>query len=101
MKTSKVFKAAKKGLWNGKSDWFATGKNRFICGSIWQAPNICAEDKRKAINIVAHLLGKFETLEGWLLSNHQISAYQDQPKAQETRRAWLDHLINHYESIGD
>jgi len=101
MKTSKVFKAAKKGLWNGEGNWFAIDKNRFICCSIWESPNICEEDKLKALNIVAHLLGRHETLEAWLFAKHQIRAYKDYPQAQETRRAWLDHLIAHYESIGD
>jgi len=101
MKTSKVFKAATQHLWNGEGDWFASGKERFICHAILDAPKVSDRDKYRARRIVEDLLGPHESLEGWLLSNHQIRAYQAPVKTQETRRAWLDHLINHYESIGD
>ena len=101
MKTSKVFKAAKKRLWDGEGHWLKSGKNRFVCHAIWEDPDVRAEDKRKAMNIVENLLGPHETLEDWLFAKHQIRAYQDKHQAQETRQAWLNHLINHYESIGD
>jgi len=100
MKTSKVFKAAKAQLWDGEGDWCRTDKEKFICIAIWGTPNIRDGDKIKARRIVENLLGGHDTLEGWLSATHQIKAYNDRPKIQQTRRAWLDHLINHYESIG-
>jgi len=101
MKTSKVFKAAKEQLWDGEGNWFESGKERFVCVAILEAPNIRVMDKRKARYIVQCLLGGHESLEGWLNATHQIRAYDERCKAQITRHAWLDHLINHYESIGD
>jgi hypothetical protein len=101
MKTSKIFRAAKAQLWGGDGHCFASSKNRFICNAIREAPKVGDGDKRKAINIVENLLGRHETLEAWLSAEHRIRAYKDYPQMQETRRAWLNHLIEHYESIGD
>jgi hypothetical protein len=100
MKTSKIFRAAKAQLWDGEGHWLARKKDRFVCHAI-DASNARDRDKLKAKRIVDDLLGEHETWENWLFSNHQIKAYQDMPRAQETRRAWLDHLIEHYESLGD
>lgn len=101
MKTSKVFQTAKKRLWDGEGDWCRTDKEKFICIAIWETPNIPDRDKIKARRIVENLLGGHDTLEGWLSETHQIRAYNDAQKTQQTRRAWLDHLIAHYKRIGD
>ena len=102
MKTSKVFKVAKKKLWDGVVDLRPTNKERFICNAITFSPNIPSEDRKRARGIVNSLLGKHGTLEDWLRANHKIHfTRDDSERRQLTRRAWLDHLIAYYESIGD
>jgi hypothetical protein len=101
MKTSKIFRAAKAQLWDGEGHWLARKKDRFVCYAILEHPNISNRDKYRARHIVESLLGRHETLEDWLSAKHRIHAYEDLCKMQETRQAWLDHLIAHYESLGD
>ena len=114
MKTSEAFKSAREVLWDGQgNDYYHQtgqcrgGKERFVCLALRVAriPNKKAEDCRK---IIERLLGDHETLEDWLIANGHVDlSHMDQwsddyvIKIQTTRRAWLDHLIAHYQAKGD
>jgi hypothetical protein len=102
MKTSAVFKAAKKGLWNGIGECQEQSKERYICHAIyWRVIDCSYVESRKALKIISLLLEGHDTLEEWLWAKHRIRANNNTKKLQQTRQAWLDHLIAHYKSIGD
>ena len=101
MKTSEVFKLAKQHLWDGIGNQIDSSKEKFICVAICWRTKCSSEDQEKTTKIIQKLLGRYETLEEWLLRKHRINANTDPIKLQETRQAWLDHLIAHYKSIGD
>ena len=97
MKTSQVFIRAKKLLSTGLND---KGKQEYICYAIDRTR--CYErDKEKAKAIIMNLLEGRYTFGGWLENTKGIENDRCGAKIQETRHAWLDHLIEHYESIGD
>ena len=97
MKTSQVFIRAKKLLSTGPADY---GKTEYICYAIdrTRCPKV---DREKAKNIIADLLCGYVTFGIWLEQEKGIENDRTGTKVQETRHAWLDHLIEHYESIGD
>jgi len=102
MKTSEIFKAAKKHLWSGAGELNGQSKERYICHAIYWRVTGCSIDKvHHAKKIIALLLEGHYTLDDWLWANHKINGGDDRRKLQRTRQAWLDHLIAHYESIGD
>ena len=98
MKTSKVFKLAKRSLWDGKEE--IGYKTSYVCLAIdcTKAP---FEDKGRAKKIVGELLCPHTTLRNWLFLEKRIITAGKFKKLQATRHAWLDHLIEHYASIGD
>ena len=97
MKTSQVFTRAKNKLSHGPHEY---GKTEYICYAI--ARTKCSVgDKEKAIAIIMNLLEGCITLGSWLDIVQGIENARYGKKVQETRHAWLDHLIEHYESIGD
>ena len=48
-----------------------------------------------------NLLDGNYTFGGWLENTKGIENDRCGAKVQETRHAWLDHLITHYSNIGD
>ena len=97
MKTSQVFIRAKKLLSTGPDDW---GKPEYICYAIEKTR--CSEvDKVRTTEIIMEGLSGWVTLGSWLVNEKGIENDRRGAKVQETRHAWLDHLIEHYESIGD
>ena len=100
MKTSDVFKAAKLQLWDGVPKNYSDDKRSHICLAI-EIADVPTKYQRKAQRIVQKLLHPYATLNQWLLNEKHINPMLQHKKLQETRQAWLDHLINHYESIGD
>ena len=96
MKTSQVFIRAKNFL---STVPYEKGKIEYICYAI-EKTRCSAGDKEKAKDIIADLLGDYLTLGGWL-ADKGITNERCGEKMQVTRHAWLDHLIEHYESIGD
>ena len=105
MKTSKAFKIARNKLWDGYGTICPFGKERYICYALtasWKhrLPAV-REDFLRAEKIIMDLLGGYVTLERWLAGVHGIYWCGQKPKLQATRRAWLDHLIEHYEAKGD
>jgi hypothetical protein len=102
MKTSEIFKAAKKHLWNGVGEWNGQPKERYICHAIyWRVVGCSIDEVHYAKRIIALLLEGYDTLDEWLTAVHGINPYDDTKKLQRTRQAWLDHLVKHYKSIGD
>ena len=97
MKTSQVFTRAKTFLSTGPDDW---GKTEYICYAIDRV-RCSARDKQKAKSIIMKLLDNNYTFGAWLKYKKGIKNDNIGAKVQETRHAWLDHLIEHYESIGD
>lgn len=97
MKTSQVFIRAKKFL---STVPYEKGKTEYICYAIdrTRCPKV---DREKAKNIIADLLDGYLTLGSWLAYEKEIVNDRCGKKMQVTRHAWLDHLIEHYESIGD
>lgn len=97
MKTSQVFTRAKKLLSTGPDDH---GKTEYICYAI-EKTRCSVGDKEKARDIIMDLLDDNYTFGGWLKHNKGIENDRCGAKVQQTRHAWLDHLIEHYESIGE
>ena len=97
MKTSQVFTRAKKRLSTGPDDHV---KTEYICYAIdrTRCPKV---DREKAKNIIMELLDNNYTFGSWLENVKGIENDRTGAKLQETRHAWLDHLITHYSNIGD
>lgn len=99
MKTSQVFIRAKKFLSTGPTD-YGNRKTQYICYAIDETR--CSDtDKEKAKDIIMELLDGCQTFGMWLEHAKGIANNRHGEKVQETRHAWLDHLIEHYKSIGD
>lgn len=97
MKTSQVFIRAKNLLSTGPND---KGKTEYICYAIEKTR--CSEvDKVRTTVIIMKLLDGCVTFGSWLENAKGIVNDRTGKKLQTTRHAWLDHLIEHYESIGD
>lgn len=97
MKTSEVFKRAKNNLYTGHG---SKGKTEYICSAI--ALTRCSVgDKERTTDIIMNLLDGCVTFGIWLKFKKGIENDRIGAKVQETRHAWLDHLITHYSNIGD
>lgn len=97
MKTSQVFIRAKNLLSTGPDD---KGKPEYICYAI-EKTRCYERDKLRATEIIMVGLSGFVTFGSWLENVKGIENNRRGAKLQEARHAWLDHLIEHYESIGD
>ena len=99
MKTSEALKATKAHLWDGKSVNEPRNKSEFVCLAALRAGR---EVPDLVVPIIQRLLGDRFTLGAWLMvlgyTQEQVLNVR---QMQLTRHAWLDHLINHYESQGD
>lgn len=90
----------------------------YICDNIWDVTRGEPDgnkDEQRITQFISELLGHRFSLIEWLIDMGHIKADQsswshdhtnylgdiDRIKLQATRMAWLDHLIAHYESIGD
>lgn len=96
MKTSKVFKQARKLI--------AAGKHKFICHACssqfgWNKSK--RYESSYAEKVVQSRLDGCYTFEDWLWDKHQIDAFSDPIKLRNTRLAWLDSLITEFEAKGD
>ena len=103
MKTSEAFKIAKTHLWDGRGR--DNPRKMWICVCISiaaQEKKIPLKDANRCRGIISALLGNYCTLSSWLMREHDIeNPHANKVKLQATRAAWLDHLIDHYQSIGD
>jgi len=107
MKLSEVFREAKTDLWSGRGQQYQA---RFICHAInrqFVRHPLHDESIYEAKQVIAQLLEGHVTLDDWLMAKghakpHEIITKKGRDeKLQATRHAWLDHLIQHYESIGN
>lgn len=105
MKTSEVFTHAKKYLAKNPKEIGSYHKTQWICYAINHTglDGALHKDIAKAKNIIAELIKPLGCFETWLSVNHNIECEtrRDFNKLQVTRHAWLDHLIAHYQSMGD
>lgn len=106
MKTSEAFRLTKShvsttGRTHGSSKWGNDdGKEQFICIAAYGLRS--GGVSRIIKPIIKKLLDGHTTLEDWLDDKHKIHEVHVQcARYQETRHAWLDHLIAHYEALGD
>ena len=106
MRTSEVLRRVHTHLRGGEQ--FIMSHRRSICFAAdylyYEAKVIGDRDRTRVKKIITAMLLPALSLEDWLLLNHGIQykrtkAYQK--KIMATRKAWLDHLINHYEAKGD
>ena len=97
MKTSQVFIRAKNLLSTGPND---KRKPEYICYAI-EKTRCSYVDKVRTTGIITEGLSDYLTLGIWLENEKGIVNDRTGEKLQTTRHAWLDHLIEHYESIGD
>ena len=101
MKTSYIFKEALKFLWNGIEPKSKI-KDKYVCHCLEKVKHKYKINVGPQLKIINKLLDNRYTLETWLYDKHLISPILDNPsQIQATRKAWFEHLINHYESIGD
>ena len=104
MKTSEIFKESLKFLWNGKGKQRAR-RSIYICYSLEWVSNSYNISVEKQLDIIENLLKNYSTLDHWLHieCGIRVDAHDmdDIIKLQATRKAWVKHLIKHYESIGD
>jgi len=124
MKLSQVFRLAQKRLWTGDNGPQSGARRRYICLVIGElnfsgeVPRVDRVDTVSASRVISCLLEGHSSLESWLLAQGHISPREFQLlfrpwwseeeevrllfiKLQATRLAWLDHLIEHYESLGE
>ena len=98
MKKSEAFRLTKKHLWDGRGRHVPEGKEEYVCYAAELAgPRVYGIVQP----IIKRLLKGSLFLGEWLLKHHYIDAWLNQRKYQQTRHAWVDHLITHYESLGD
>lgn len=105
MKTSEVFRRVRLHLGAGKKD--AANHKRYICHALrelYLRGMIGDRDRTKGQRLIrAHLEDK-GSLEHWLWDKHDIQPRYTNVyirKIMATRKAWLTHLIEHYEAKGD
>ena len=106
MKTSEVFRRVKLHLTDKWTELTPTDR-RYICMALTKLylnGMIGDRDRTRCRRLIrAHLDNAF-SLEHWLWLNHKIHVSYtpaDINKSIVTRKAWLDHLITHYETKGD
>lgn len=117
MTLSQIFKLTKANLWDGQVP--KTG-SPYICDTIKhlvsvKRMDIPVEDMGRARKTIQDLLNDEFGLCDWLYKRGVITLQERNSmrdsermmgtdlmvKTQATRHAWLDHLITHYEAIGD
>lgn len=106
MKTSEVLRRVRRHLGNGTG--FLYIHQRYVCFALaylyYDAKVIGDRDRTRVKKLIRGHLNGAETLEEWLYANHRIQ-YVNSPeytrKIMTTRKAWLEHLIQHYQRKGD
>ena len=105
MKTSEVLRRVRNHL---KDGGYMLMHERYICFAIdhlyFFAKTIGDRDRTRLKRLIRTTLGGQSSLEAWLSEKHDIpitntTAYNE--KIMTTRKAWLTHLIEHYEAKGD
>lgn len=99
MKTSEALRCTKAWVWSGTED--QEGEERYCC----LAAARCGSTVHSIVRpILCDLLEGYAALETWIVNRTGETLdtlFDGNEKMQITRHAWLDHLIAHYESMGD
>ena len=97
MKTSEAFRLTKVKVWDGKNNR-SLGQSSYIC---FAASNALRKPGQ-VTKVIEKLLDGHASMHSWLIAQG-CEPWQEvsQLRIQTTRHAWLDHLIEHYKSIGD
>lgn len=104
MKTSEVFRRVKLHLLD---EGYMMAHERYICyalNELYMSAKIGDRDRTRCKKIVMDLLHPVKSLEAWLCVCHNkeiTNTSHYKKRIMATRKAWLDHLINHYEAKGD
>ena len=104
MKTSEVLRRVRKHLVDDDSGLV---HHRYICyalNELYLRGYIGDRDRTRVKRLIRSYLDGAQTLEEWLLANNGIpyeSTREYAVKIMATRKAWLGHLIEHYEGKGD
>ena len=96
MKTSEALRLTKKHLFDSNGEI-----TRYEAYAVCTAAYKAGVHSVVAPIIRALLKNDYPFLGNWLRAKHGIRPNLDAKKYQQTRHAWVDHLIEHYESIGD
>ena len=106
MKTSEVLRRVRLHLSDGEE--FPVSHRRCICFALeylyYEAKVIGDRDRARVKKMIESMLLPAVTLDHWLLLNHGIPYQRTKKyrmKVMTTRKAWLTHLIEHYEAKGD
>ena len=107
MKTSEVLRRVREHLGDGHDIAMPTHK-RYICYALAylysEVKVISDRDRARVKKLIESMLLPALTLDHWLLLNHGIPYQRTKKyrmKVMATRKAWLTHLIEHYEAKGD
>ena len=105
MKTSTVLGLVKAHLRDGG---YMQSHERYVCYALewlyYHAKTIGDVDRTRVKRMVRHHLEGSRPLEQWLDLNHCIMTTNTpsyKKRIMATRKAWLDHLIEHYRKQGD
>lgn len=104
MKTSEVFRRVRKHLHDGGN---MAVHQRYICFALrqlYQNGMIGDVDRTRCRRLIYVHLGNQPSLEAWLYNKHGVTLTRTpsyNKKIMATRKAWLTHLIEHYEAQGD
>jgi len=104
MKTSEVLRRVRKHLVDDDSGMV---HHRYICyalSELYLRGYIGDRDRTRVKRLIHNLLSGAQTLEEWLVAYHGIpyeNTREYKIKIMATRKAWLDHLIEHYSTKGD
>ena len=105
MKTSEVFRRVREHL---RDEGHMMHYERYICYALdhlyFKKKTIGDRDRTRCKRIVMDLLAPAHSLECWLDTHHRkeiTNTPRYKRKIMATRKAWLTHLIEHYEAKGD
>ena len=112
MKTSEVFKQAKKHLWNGR--YVGIRGEEFVCHAIDEVARARGINRysikfapyKRAKQIIDQRIAPHGTLYGWVNSRVKgsyrvLNSSQATQQMQAYRHRWLDALAQEFESIGE
>ena len=104
MKTSEVFRKVKAHL---RDEGHMHNHERYICFALhrlYLLHSIGDRDRTRVQRLVRAHLDGCQSLEHWLEVYHRkeiTNTPRYKKRIMATRKAWLDHLITHYETKGD
>ena len=106
MKTSEVLRRVRRQLSNGTGILYS--HQRYVCFALeylyYDAKVIGDRDRTRVKKLLQNHLEGCVSLEDWLQRNKWIEMTNTpyyKRKIMATRKAWLTHLIEHYEAKGD